>query len=245
MGAIRPPWITKEDFYHTPFNYCDRWCERCHLTDICRVYQEDERDRKRAMREGKNPNSWEFTFEVLQKNFQKTMKLLYKGAKKWGIDIEEINRFDESEFEKYLEEKEQVHKDPVNLCADQWSDHVRAFLKKFTEVPIEVPLTVAMDAQEVLSWYQTLIPAKVYRALSSVQDEKDSPEELRTYDDKTSAFIAYHGLLAVSDVLMKLAAEKTLHRMSVHSLRLAKRSIDFAQTLKEAFYFEDDHVLSH
>lgn len=46
FGAIKPPWIDKEDFYRTPFNYCDRWCERCRLTEICRVFKDQQKSRE-------------------------------------------------------------------------------------------------------------------------------------------------------------------------------------------------------
>jgi hypothetical protein len=29
FGAIKPPWIDKDVFYKLPFNFCDRFCERC------------------------------------------------------------------------------------------------------------------------------------------------------------------------------------------------------------------------
>ncbi len=37
--AIKPPWVESYLFYKLPFNYCDRWFERCKISGICRVYQ--------------------------------------------------------------------------------------------------------------------------------------------------------------------------------------------------------------
>ena len=36
-GAIRPPWIDKKTFLKMPFNFCDRWCERCQFTTFCHI----------------------------------------------------------------------------------------------------------------------------------------------------------------------------------------------------------------
>lgn len=245
MAVIRPPWVTKEDFYRTPFNFCNRWCERCQLINICKVYQEGERDKKRAIGEGKDPNSWEIVAEVMHKNIAKTMKHLEKGAKKWGIDWEELNRFDEKEYQKFEEEQERLRNHPVQKRANRWSDHIHAFLNKFTEVPVEVPMTIAVEAQEVLSWYQPLVPAKIFRALDSNEREKGHPEELRSYDEKSSAFIAYNGLIEVSYALMRLATEKSLRNVKNICLFLSQESLDLAQLLSKTFYFDDGKGKAH
>lgn len=238
MGAIRPPWITKEDFYRTPFNFCDRWCERCRLTSICTVYKENEKDKKRALKEGKDPNSWEFTFEVLRKNFRKISTMIARDAKRLGIDMDELMKADESEQERYEAEKERLNDHPLYILANRWSDYIHAFLKQFTEVPIETSLNVAVETREVLNWYQTLIPAKVYRALSGLQEEIDNPEKLRTYDDKTSALIAYNGLMQASEALVRLASERVFRQLKRKCLLLSQKSLDLAHLLSETFHFE-------
>ncbi len=30
-----------DGFVKSIFNYCDRWCERCHLTSRCRVFAQE------------------------------------------------------------------------------------------------------------------------------------------------------------------------------------------------------------
>jgi len=70
FGANRPPWISKKDFYRTPFNYCDRWCERCQLTDICRVFQDEQKSRAKWIKQGKNPDSWEYVFATVKENLE-------------------------------------------------------------------------------------------------------------------------------------------------------------------------------
>jgi hypothetical protein len=238
MSVLRPAWITKEEFYRTPFNFCHRWCERCQLTHLCKVYREGERDRKRALKEGKDPNSWEFTFGVMQKNLRKTFTMIARDAKRMGIPLKELNKYDEAENQKYEKEQEQLRRHPLKKQTDRWSDHIRVFLKKFTEVPIETPIAVVIEAQEVLSWYQPLVPAKVCRALDSDRREKEYPEDWRSYDERTSAFIAYNGLIEVSNVLMRLAAKKSLRDIKHTCLFLSMESLELAQILSQTFYFD-------
>ena len=238
MSVLRPPWITKKEFFQTPFNFCNRWCERCQLTDICSVYQGCEQDRKRAIQEGKDPNSWEYTFEVLHKSFKQVSKMIARDAKRLGISMEDLNRCDESEYQIYEKEQERLRHHPLKKQTDRWSSHVHVFLKKFTEVPIDTPTAVVMEAQEVLSWYQPLVPAKVFRALDSDRREKEYPEDWRSYDEKTSAFIAYNGCIEVSNVLMRLAAEKSLREIKHTCLFLSMESLELARILSQTFYFD-------
>lgn len=238
MSVLRPMWIAKEDFYNMPFNFCNHWCERCQFIDICTVFQEGEKDRKRAIKEGKDPDSMKFAFEVMQKNLRKTFQMIARDAKRMGIPLEELNKVDEEDLEKYEKEEELLQEHPLKKQTDRWSDHIHIFLKKFTEVPIETPIAIVLEAQEVLSWYQSLVSAKVFRALDSDRREQKYPEDWRSYDEKTSAFIACNGLIEVSDVLMRLAAEKSLHDIKHMCLFLSMESLELARILSQTFYFE-------
>ena len=46
FGATKPPWIDKDVFYKLPFNFCDRFCERCQFQKICRVFLEEKSVKK-------------------------------------------------------------------------------------------------------------------------------------------------------------------------------------------------------
>ena len=235
MGAIKPPWISKEEFYRLPFNFCDRWCQHCQLTSICKVYFEEQKDRKQAIKEGKDPDSIEFAFEVMAKNLKKTFKLIEKSVKQWGIDLKKI----EKEAEKEDFTKPPVYeKHPLYKAAAKLSLQIHNLLKKFEVVPIETKIEKIKDDLDVLIFYQNLILAKIARSLSSEEREKNYPEDIKSYDDKTSAFIAYHALDKLSQSLLNLAKEKTLDLTRKKCLTLAKASLDLANILAEEFDFD-------
>lgn len=235
MGAIGPPWVEKDEFFRLSFNYCDRWCERCRLTKICKVYLEGQKDRERTIEEGTNPDSMEFAFEVVRKNLEKSFKLIYEGAKKWDIPLEELNKEPTKEE---LGEMRAYEEDLLYKTAEKLSDRTHNLLQKLDKIPIETDVEKIMGDVKIISFYQHLIFVKTARALSSEREEKKESENLKTYDDKTSAFIAAYGLQKMSNALLNLAEEKPLDLTRKEALSLAKASLSLAQTLAERFEFE-------
>lgn len=232
MGAIKPPWISKQEFYRLPFNFCDRWCERCRLTGICKVYKDGQRDRRRAIREGKDPDSLEFAFEVMHKNFQKTMKLLNQGAKKWGIDMKKI--MEESKDDK-LEDDRSYEKDPLYQFAEKLSVSLSKFLKNLEVVPIDTKAEAVVEAAELISWYHALIVAKTARALSSEDREKNLPEDWCSFDDRTSAFIAFNSLQKIAEACGIISRQKPLFYLKKKCYKLAQASITLSEALDNRF----------
>lgn len=102
FGAINPPWIHKEVFYKLPFNFCDRWCERCKLSGICRVYQKEKEQEKRFIKQGIDPKSTKAMFLSMSESFEETKKLLEKDINRLKI---KITKEDDIKFEKEVDKK--------------------------------------------------------------------------------------------------------------------------------------------
>ncbi|MFZ5365732.1 MAG: hypothetical protein ACOZBZ_00380 [Patescibacteria group bacterium] len=233
-GAIRPPWIDKKDFYHLPFNYCDRWCERCNLTEICKVFQDEQKSREKWIKQGKDPDSWEYVFVTVKESFEKTMRLIEKGAKKWGIDLSKI---DDSDYEPPPEPE----KFPLYNLVEKFSKRLEKLLKNLEIVPIETNERLVLENMEVISHYQPLIRAKIYRALTSrLEDEKEKDPELRTFDAETSAFIVVNGLISVGEALANLAEHKPLRPLRSKMVRLGKASLDLAKIINLEFNLSEE-----
>ena len=62
----------------SPYNYCDRWCERCLISkrERCPIYQESFDFQLNCIADGKDPNSPEVTVEFERKNLEKAIQLL-------------------------------------------------------------------------------------------------------------------------------------------------------------------------
>lgn len=227
FGAIKPPWIEKRDFYRTPFNYCDRWCERCQLTEICKVFQEEKKEKKKFIAQGRDPYSWECVFESMHNNFQKTMKLILKDAQKMGIDLSKI---DDSDYK----EPPKPDEFPLYRLADKFSKKLATIFKDLEAVPIESDVNLIKENIDVIAHYLHLVQAKVYRALTSRLDDEEGEEDL-SFDAKTSGFIAVNGLLSTAEALNNLAKHKPLITLKKKLLSLGKLSLGLAETLDLEF----------
>ena len=61
-----------------PYNFCDRWCERCDKTQRCKVYQDDFNTKLKHISEGKDHDDWNVVLEDVKASFGKSLDLLKK-----------------------------------------------------------------------------------------------------------------------------------------------------------------------
>ena len=229
FGAYKPPWVRKEDFLKTPFNYCDRWCERCQFKHICRVFQREQKSKEAWIKQGKDPNSLDYVFETVRENLEETAKLLKKDAQKWGIDLDEI---EDSDCQ-LLPEPEEF---PLYNLAFKFSQKLEKLADDLRLVPEGADEYLILEGIKVISHYQSLIPPKVYRALiSKAEEEEEKKMGIYVLDAETSAFIVIRGLLAVAEVLKNLARHRPLGVLRKNCLRLAKISLKLAEMIDWEF----------
>lgn len=230
-GALKPPWITRADFYRTPFNYCDRWCERCDLTEICRVFQDVEKSRQKFIKQGKDPDSWECVFQTIEESFQETERLLKKEAERLGIDLSRIDRSEPGPPE--------PDNFPLYKLAEKFAKKLGNLLRNLTVISAEAGEVLILESTEVIGYYHHLIPAKVYRAIISKINEEEGEEDF-IKDSKTSAFIAVNGLVQITEALVALAEHKPLRILRPRLVRLGKISLDLARILRLEFDLEKE-----
>ena len=226
-GVVKPPWVSKKDFYRTSFNYCDRWCEKCQLTEICRVFQSEQKSREKFIRQGKNPDSLGCGLEIIKENFKKIRKLLEKDALRLGIDLSKIKNSNCQS----LPEPQRL---PLYKLVNRFSGKLKGLLQKLEVVPIEANEKLILENIEIISYYRLLIPAKIYRAFASkLEEEKD--EDNQVFDSKTSAFISLNGLVSISSSLLALASHQPLDLFRGNLAHLGKVSLDLAKTIDLEF----------
>lgn len=161
--------------YPPMYNYCDYRCEQCWYPwykNHCPTYKNDKKRRLQHQLAGKDPDDMKVVLEDVKENFEETIKLIYKGAKKWGIDL---NNLPPVKLPPKPKPKEMV----IYRSAYRYFKLVRNFLEEWEvrDDPVKEKLKPAIDN---ISWYHTLIPAKLYRALTSLWEsqfeDKDSKE---------------------------------------------------------------------
>jgi hypothetical protein len=107
--------MAKPRFIDGIFNYCDRWCERCAHTKVCRVFRDEHRSASRSRRKGEDPNDWGVAMKSVSRSFEKTLRLMKLWARKEGLDLNELKK---EAAETPPTDRSELENHP--LCKESW-----------------------------------------------------------------------------------------------------------------------------
>lgn len=161
-------------------NYCDRWCERCVFTSRCAISSEDSKATPEEQ-DIKNKAFW----ERLSHNFSKAKGLLEDAAKRHGVDLASLQEEIEQNQKKEEEIRVASEQHLLNKLSIEYTDFTHHWLKtqpgmldKLNALKEELTLgtqthdaakeqtVIIKESLAVIQWYSTLIPAKIFRALT-------------------------------------------------------------------------------
>ncbi len=216
------PKVDLSQFIPGIYNYCDRWCERCPMTAKCYLFWQ-ERGRQAAHRTaGRDPYDWDVVVEDVRKSFQQALEMLREAAEEHGIDLDHLPRVENASPDP------SAH--PLQQRAEAYLETAHAFVKDLhrrlegehatleQRAMVLGPERVAgeyrdiLDARKVISWYHTLIPAKVHRALSSKMEADQDDDEGQGHamkDALGSAKVAYESVVRSMAALQHVYAWDT------------------------------------
>jgi hypothetical protein len=238
-GGVKPDHRAKilhmqPDFISGVHNYCDRWCERCPLTQRCTVYQAESSLTEEA-RDPNNPQFW----AQMTLQFGKAIETLRQFAAERGILLDKVS--DTTEFKQMLAQNLLAHATESDTMTEilykkleeeaqhyrrrssAWMQHNRAyFLARQQELIQQLSMNIIIDeselrafadAMEVIQWYEMFIGAKIHRALSGLDwQELDTDLDPIQNDANGSAKIALLAIersLAAWEVVRQFFPEKT------------------------------------
>lgn len=168
----------------SPYNFCDRWCERCPVgTQLrCTLYKNELEQRMTCIAHGKEEDDPEITEAVMKQQFEVNEEKIEEFMVEDEGDLEEIDSeaFEAPEFEPIKKHMDFVRNHPLPLTADQYRERVRAFLKKAFYPKQDLSPELRYDF-ETVAWYHTLLPAKLNRALAGFH-EPMAEGEIALYD---------------------------------------------------------------
>jgi hypothetical protein len=179
------------------YNYCDRWCERCPLSNRCLNYaMEKERDDgDPASRDLANEKFW----KKLGDTFRETIEMVRADAKARGIDLEDPKWRAEVIAQERAERRRAAKNRPLARAAmaytkavDMWMDGAKPVLAaKVEELKTQARLEIGdpkaeverlSDITDVIRWYQHFIYVKLCRAIDSrASEELESDEEMKRF----------------------------------------------------------------
>lgn len=188
-------------------NYCDRWCERCPLTERCANFAVGLAQFPEGIPD--DIASEEF-WKGLSSVFQNTLELLQQVAEERNIDLTETPE-SMAEYEAMEARQAEAQEHPIANQALAYAEKSISWLEgasdlfdaKGEELTMFARLNVAgatpetqaasiEEAVEVIQWYEDFIYVKLHRALEGQIEEEADPEFYNDYpsDADGSAKIA-------------------------------------------------------
>jgi len=166
----------KREEIHDISNWCDRWCEKCNQTGLCKLYRSSVN----------TPITPEDFLKSLSEIFATTMKVLEEYAEKKDMDLGSLKK---SDFKnEYVWQKLLFRNDDGIALSKQYRKQVTNWLDSLKddygmEVRMQDPML--SDCIEVILWYQHFFEVKLTRALMSQKEEKE--DRLQPYDSLGNA----------------------------------------------------------
>ncbi|MBL7141810.1 hypothetical protein ISS21_01795 [Patescibacteria group bacterium] len=198
--------LPRIDFYtRTPFNFCDRWCNRCDLADKCQVFQDILVHRLKHIVKGEDPDSPAVIFADMKKVFARLANIIKKDLEKQGLNSKEVKiKLVKSSFGNEPNPEDF----PLWRLGHSFMLDVHLLLENiFFEEDDELMETlVKLKKQtEELNWYHAFFEAKLYRALVGqwvLEKEKDKAlKKIGQEDVNVSAKLAFHSLSSCQKAL--------------------------------------------
>ena len=196
--------MINKQFISSIYNYCDRWCDRCSMTDSCRLFA-DEKEQQLTDEEQdiRNTAFW----NRISENFSEAMIKLEEMSSEMGINLDDLPPAPPRivpEIHKELINQATQYGIEVNKWLNELFDYFEESLKLNGENR-QVLFDSVIDFCEVLRWYSMQIGVKISRASRRDEDEEESTY---TYDQNGSAKVAILGLersiVAFTEILKKI-----------------------------------------
>jgi len=190
-----------------PYNFCDRWCQRCtkEKQSRCHLYLDDFEREITCIAYGKNSNDPEVIAGLMDKQIEELEGLDSQFLPDLEGDCATDDSFDVDDSE---EEAIQAYLDnhPLQRTAEQYRLKARDFLKDFFHKNQDAIARFNYDF-ETIAWYHTLLAAKMHRALYGLYEANDEDE------------------FGLCDAVAQLAICKKAINESVRSLRELKKNL--------------------
>lgn len=198
------------NFYsQTPFNFCDRWCERCNLVDQCQVFQHAFSHHLEHMVRGEDPNNPAIILADIKKTFHYLVGTIKRDIEKQGLDSRKVkirlvkvglNRGPRPESFLLWRLGHNFMLQNRDLLQNIFSEEDEELKEIFTKHKKRI---------EELNWYHTFFENRLYQALSiqkALKKEKSKTfKQIQKQEMNVSAKLCFHALQACQVALEELS----------------------------------------
>lgn len=156
------------------YNYCDYRCEQCWYPwykKYCPTYKKDKERLLQHQLAGEDPDDMKIVLSDVKESLNETVQLIKQGAKKWGIDLDKSPPLKMPPKPKPKE---------LTLCrrARHYTKLTHQFLEEWDKRSNLITEKLKSERDDI-SWYHTLIPAKLYRAEISLWEARFEDKDLK------------------------------------------------------------------
>jgi hypothetical protein len=210
----------------SPYNFCDRWCERCpHETQArCQLYLDDLERRVTCLAHGKDEDDQEINEALLEAQCADLETNTPGMTQRMNIDEDAtVNLSDlPEEIQKHIRF---IQNHPLSRAVEQYQKRARAFLKEtFYNNNKSSILPELNDYFEVLSWYHVLLPAKARRALAGFHTPF-SEKDLALSDAVAQFEICQKAVTGSQDAIKRIKDHYPVHNQGLIEMRALLHNI--------------------
>lgn len=212
-----------------PYNFCDRWCERCtHEKQVrCSLYKDEMELKITCIAHGRDEDDPEITKAIMEEQYQGLDDALGKCMDKFDIDLDdpdideddlrEDNIVDFENLPLDIQEHIQfVENNALNKTAQNYSVKVHDFLKEAFYENKKIAPELKYDF-ETISWYHTLLPAKLHRALCGFH-RPVSEEDISLYDAVAQFQICKKAITQSIKALRKISKRNFFYKQKTQGI---------------------------
>jgi len=201
----------------SPYNFCDRWCQRCtHEKQVrCRLYLDEFERKATCIAHGKEEDDAEIARAVMEAQYKEADENLSGYIDKFGIDLDNpdidekwLSEEDAVDFEDLPSDIQKhirfVKNNPLDNTAKQYHKKAHSFLENTFYKDESATPDLKYDFESI-SWYHTLLGVKLHRALCGFHEP------------------ATDGDISLCDAVAQFEICKKAARESIQSLRKIKK----------------------
>ena len=199
--------------------YCDRWCERCRHRTRC-LMAGMEPEQLFSLDEEPEPSE-----EELDAEGARIAEAIREALEAEGFPVAEVE----------AEPLPAMDDDPLMASAQDWWEISQAWMASLPQGRVEGE---TRELVEVLTWYSSLVPNKLYRALIAEQFEEryGPPQDPHPRDALGSAKVAALGLYACIGTLSGWCKD---HRLDGNAMAILMTTCGLLEMLQRRF---PDHM---
>ena len=207
-----------------PYNFCDRWCERCVLETQrrCKLYLDELDRRVTNIAHGRDEDD----LEILKEDYEKKFEELKAHSGQWEgedyFDFPEFKCSDYNEYDEIEAKEEELRGHPLERITKAYMEKASDFLKKEFYYKVDSMALELRYDYETVAWYHTLLSAKMYRALCGlyVRDEFDEEEDFGLCDAVAQLAVCKKAVNQSVKALRNIAHNKSLQTKITYLLAL-------------------------